>query len=156
MKATKKTKKAIRTEESVRTLNFESGKHLVTLKKVLYDDGSYSFITREESIPFFASSKFQDKLVLICKQYSGLFESAALQDQKAALTKSLSKFLASVQSEYNARGKDQVFGIETWAANTYGFDFDILKAKGKTAKGKTAKAKSKVKVAKDQAPSVKE
>ena len=138
MKPTKKTKKAIRTEETVRTLNFESAKHLVTLKKVTYDDGSYSFIPREESIPFFASSKFQDKLILICKQYKDLLEKEALKDTHQALTKSLSKFLSTIQTEYNARGKDQVSGIESWVSNTYGFDFSILKASKKKPKSKKA------------------
>jgi hypothetical protein len=147
MKQTKKAKKAIRTEESIRTLNFESGKHLLTIKKVIYDDGSYAFINREESVPFFASSKYQDKLVLICKQYSGLLESAAMQDQKTALIKSLSKFLTTIQAEYNARGKDQVAGIEEWSAKTYGFDFSILRDAKKKPKSKKA---VKDKLVKDQ------
>ena len=152
MKQTKKTKKAIRTEETVRTLNFESAKHLVTLKKVTYDDGSYSFIPREESIPFFASAKFQDKLILICKQYKSLLEKEALKDTHQALTNSLSKFLSIIQAEYNARGKDQVSGIESWVSNTYGIDFAKPKVKSKSK----SKSKSKAKSQKDKQVKIQE
>lgn len=154
MKPTKKAKKSIRSEESLRTFNFESGKHLVTLKKVIYDDGSYSFITREESIPFFQSSKFQERLIVFCKQYKSLLENAALKESHSALTKSLHKFLSDIQTEYNARGRDQVKGIHEWTSSTYGIDFAKPKAESKSQAKPKVKSKSKAKAKK--APGIQE
>jgi hypothetical protein len=70
-----------------------------------------------------------------------------MHDQKLALLKSLTKFLSTIQSEYNARGKDQVQGIEEWSSKTYGFDFEALKASKKKPKSKKA---VKDKLVKDQ------